>query len=198
MFGIPRHQKVYMADVALVSCPQPAGASAANASRMPNFWQRTRFSAARSGARSAADAAPKDGLRAGSQHCACALLPSASRVRGATFRSRALSFANTCSIGLKSDWRRQGKQGGTNRFDGRSDARPVVAGQIVHDHGVAPAQLWDEQPLGPGLEDIPIDRAIDDEMATIPSSVIPAISVVIFQCPCGTLMRSLSPRGHLP
>jgi hypothetical protein len=34
--------------------------------------------------------------------------------------------------------------------------------------------------------------------ATTPLLRMPAISVVVFQCPCGTAMRRRSPRGRRP
>jgi len=34
--------------------------------------------------------------------------------------------------------------------------------------------------------------------ATTPLLRMPAISVVVFQCPCGTAMRRRSPRGQRP
>ena len=59
--------------------------------------------------------------------------------------------------------RRQVAQLGACRLDQIAHARPLVTGQVVHDDDVAWVKLRDQDPIDPGLEDVAVDRAVDDE-----------------------------------
>src|SRR5579863_2330053 len=48
-------------------------------------------------------------------------------------------------------------------LDQGSYGRCLVAGQIVHDDDIADTQFWYEDALDPGLKDVAVDGAIDDE-----------------------------------
>ena len=68
------------------------------------------------------------------------VVQSASLVRATAPRSRALSLANTCSIGLRSgEVRRQVDQADTGGPDSVLDAGHFVSGKVVHRNHVAPA-----------------------------------------------------------
>ena len=58
---------------------------------------------------------------------------------------------------------REVEQARAGCLDQLSHPRPLVAGQVVHDHDVAGPQLGDEDPLDVGLEGVAVDRAVEDE-----------------------------------
>src|SRR6266568_2653253 len=72
----------------------------------------------------------------------------ASMVLAAAFRSRALSLAKNCSMGLK-------------RFDGFANAGDLVAGEIVHDDDIAVPQDRDHELLDIGAKARPIHRSVE-------------------------------------
>ena len=88
----------------------------------------------------------------------------ASTVRAAALRRSAFSFANACSIGLKS-----GEYGG--RYSSVAPAasmasrtpRNLVAAKIVHDHDVAAAQTGNEKLADIGEEALAVDRPVQHQ-----------------------------------
>ena len=87
----------------------------------------------------------------------------ASTVRSAALRSRVLSLAKTCSIGLRSGRvGRQEEQLGAGSADGAADGLALVAAEIVHDDDVAGPERRDEHLLDIGEEALAVDRAVDD------------------------------------
>lgn len=80
-------------------------------------------------------------------------------VRSAALRRSALSLAKAISIGLKS-----GLYGGRwSSLDHLAHPRPLVAGQVVHDHNVADRQFRDQHLLDVGFEGVAVDWAVENE-----------------------------------
>ncbi len=99
---------------------------------------------------------------------------SPSTVRAAALRRSALSLAKAFSIGLKSGAvRRQVEQPRAFLLDHGAHPRPLVAGQVVHDHDVACLQLGDEDACDVGLERLAVDRAVEDEGRDEPARAQP-------------------------
>src|SRR6185312_3300574 len=86
----------------------------------------------------------------------------ASTVRSSAFRKRVLSFAKTCSIGLRSGEWRQEEEFGAGAAYRLAHGLPFVAAQIVHDDDVARREGWNEELFDIGQEASPIDGAVDD------------------------------------
>jgi len=70
-----------------------------------------------------------------------------------------------------------------------------VSGQIVHDHEIAGSERGREHLLDIGQKAFAIHWPVQDQGAVIASRRKPAVKVVVFQWPCGTLARQRSPRG---
>src|ERR1700680_4158442 len=83
----------------------------------------------------------------------------ASNVRAAAFRSRCLSLAKTCSIGLRSGeyLGRKNSLAPADRINGFS----LVAAKIVHDHEVARRKHRCQHLLDIGFEAFAVDRTVD-------------------------------------
>ena len=86
-----------------------------------------------------------------------------STVRSSAFRSKVLSFAKTCSIGLRSGAvGRQEDQPCARGADRRSDGGSLVRAEIIHDNNVAGLERWHQQLLDIGPEAFAVDRPVDD------------------------------------
>ena len=87
----------------------------------------------------------------------------ASTVRGASWRSRCLSLAKTCSMGLRS-----GEYLGRNRSRApawRMACRHglgLVRAEVVHDDDVAGLEGWDQHVLHIDAEALAVDRPVDE------------------------------------
>lgn len=57
---------------------------------------------------------------------------------------------------------RKEQQACTDAPDGASNSRPLVAGEIVHDHHIACRERWDEALFNVILEAVAVDRLIHD------------------------------------
>jgi hypothetical protein len=82
-------------------------------------------------------------------------------VRAAAFRSRPLSLAKTCSIGLRSGeylLEQEACSGGSDRLPHRF---PLVRAEVVEDHDVAGFQRRDEELFDIGEEALAIDGAVE-------------------------------------
>ncbi len=87
----------------------------------------------------------------------------ASVVRGSVLRSRVLSLAKTCSIGLRSgELARQEEQLGASGADQLANHPAFVAAEIVHDHDVAGGQGRHQELLDIGAEAGAVDRPVDN------------------------------------
>ena len=83
-----------------------------------------------------------------------------------------------------------------DKFEGgvRSAVEAFVAGEIIHDHRIALAQLRDEDLLDVGLEGDAVDRAVQDERRDEAAQRQAPTNVVVFQWPCGTPTAGVRPR----
>jgi hypothetical protein len=84
-------------------------------------------------------------------------LQTASGVRAAALRSRCLSLAKTCSIGLRSGE----DELGADRADGAAHDLALVTAEIVHDDDIAGLQGWEQHPLDIEPEALAVDRPLD-------------------------------------
>ncbi len=87
----------------------------------------------------------------------------ASTVRGASRRSRCLSLAKTCSMGLRSGGvLGQEQEPGAGLADGLSHGLGLVRAEVVHDDDVAGLEGWDQHVLHIDAEALAVDRPVDE------------------------------------
>ena len=128
------------------------------------------------------------------------MVQSVSLVRAAALRNKALSLANTCSIGFQVGrvWRQE-EGAGACHPDGLADTRYLVGAEVVHDDHVAGAAVRGRgtarhRPGNAG----PFIGPSSTSGAMRPVLRKPATHVVVRQCPCGTASTRRSPRGDQP
>ena len=83
-------------------------------------------------------------------------------VRSAAFAQERLELGEGVLDGIEVGAREVEEMGGGG-FDQLAHSGAFVAREIVHDHRIALAQLWDEDLLDIGLEGDAVDRAVRDE-----------------------------------
>ena len=93
---------------------------------------------------------------------------------------------------------RQEEHGSAGRLDCALHGRLLMAGEIVHDDDLARMQSGEQNLFDIGQEQVAVDRTIADERRNRPSSRRPAMKVEVFQCPCGEVSISRSPRAQRP